>query len=63
MPVPGYDPDDVDDKLEELLAERDADEFLTPEEQRRYEDGERLGELLDEEEIGRLLDREGDASA
>ncbi|MFC6725214.1 hypothetical protein ACFQE1_12710 [Halobium palmae] len=63
MPVPGYDPDDVDDKLEELLAERDADEFLTEEERRRYESGERFGDLLDEEEIRRLLDRESDASA
>lgn len=59
MPVPGYDPDDVDDHLEGLLDDEDLDRYLTAEERRRYEDGESLSDLLDEEDIHRLL--EGDS--
>jgi hypothetical protein len=63
MPVPGYDPDDIDDRLEELMEGEDVDEYLTAEEQRRYEDGESLGDLLDESDIRQLLDREADTTA
>lgn len=62
MPVPGYDPDDLDDALERMLDERDVSEFLTDDELRQWEDGESLVELLDEGDIDRLLDR-GDTRA
>lgn len=55
MPIPGYDPDDLDETLDERLAERDQSEYLTPEEQQRYEDGESLVDLLDTDEILELL--------
>ncbi|MFC4356496.1 hypothetical protein ACFO0N_00870 [Halobium salinum] len=61
MPIPGYDPDDVDDHLEGLLDGEDLDEYLSADERRRYEDGESLGDLLDEEDIRRLLDEDSES--
>lgn len=55
MPVGGYDPEDLDDKLEELMADRDPSNWLTDEEVREYEQGGSLVELLDEDDIHDLL--------
>ncbi len=55
MPIPGYDPDDLDETLDERLAERDRSAYLSPEEQRRYEGGESLVDLLDTDQILDLL--------
>jgi hypothetical protein len=57
MPVPGYDPDDVDNLLEQKLSETDVRSQLSDEELQSYESGDaRLVELLDENQIDQLLD-------
>lgn len=56
MGIPGYDPADLDDHLEERLQGRDLSEWLTDEEIERYERGESLVELLSGEDIERLLE-------
>jgi hypothetical protein len=58
MPVPGYDPDDLDRKLGVLATPEDLDRLLSPEDRRRFDRGTGLVELLDAEEIKRLIDRE-----
>ena len=58
MPVSGYDPDDLDDKLVELMDGRDLSNWLSPEERREYEQGENLVDLLDDEEIHELLSKD-----
>lgn len=61
MPVGGYDPEDLDDELSELMAaaDRDPSNWLTDEEIAAWEDGESLVDLLDEDEIHELLQQEG----
>ena len=57
MPVPGYDPDDVDNLLEQKLSETDVRSQLSDAELESYESGDaRLVELLDEDQIDQLLD-------
>lgn len=63
MPVSGYDPDDLEDRLAELLAEHDRTNFLTDEEYERFEAGERLLDILDAEDIERLRHAESGASS
>lgn len=59
MPVPGYDPDDVDALLETKLSETDVRERLSDDEWQSYQDDDTsLVELLDENEIDQLLDDE-----
>lgn len=58
MPVPGYDPDDLDEALERKLDDRDVSEFLTETERQQWESGESLVDLLDEDDIDRLLEKE-----
>ncbi|UPV98881.1 hypothetical protein M0R88_10085 [Halorussus gelatinilyticus] len=57
MPVGGYDPDDLDEKLSELMDAkgRDPSNWLTAEEIAQWENGESLLDLLDEEDIHELL--------
>lgn len=55
MPVPGYDPDDLESALREAIESRD-DGFLTPEQREHYEQGEQLQEILDADDIDALLD-------
>lgn len=55
MVIPGYDPDDIDERLEELLSEHELDEYLTTEERARYDDGTSLVDLLSGDEIRDLL--------
>jgi len=62
MPVPGYDPEDIDDALESNLREGELEEFLSDDELRSYRHGEAdLVDLLDESTIERMLDREPSA--
>ncbi|MFB6297742.1 MAG: hypothetical protein ABEH56_04405 [Salinirussus sp.] len=59
MPVPGYDPEDIDDTLEALVDEEDVAELLSEEQQASYERGDAdLVDLLDSGEIERFV---GDA--
>lgn len=56
MPVPGYDPDDVDDMLESRLGESDIRERLSESEWESYQDGDAtLVDLLDDEEIRGMI--------
>ncbi|KAB1189862.1 hypothetical protein GJR96_16895 [Haloferax sp. MBLA0076] len=55
MVIPGYDPDDIDERLEELLSEHELGEYLTAEERTRYDDGESLVDLLSGDDIRDLL--------
>lgn len=60
MPVPGYDPEDVDDTLESLLEGDEIERHLSEAELEAYRAGEEdLVDLLDGEEIRRILDRKG----
>lgn len=57
MPVSGYDPEDLDDTLAALLDSdgRDLSNWLTDDEQQRWEQGESLLDLLDGDDIRELL--------
>jgi hypothetical protein len=58
MPVPGYDPDDLDEQLSELATDSDLERMLTDEERRAYENGEEgLFDLLSEADIEEILRR------
>lgn len=60
MPVPGYDPADIDSTLESLLDAADVEEILSEEEWQSYENGDaNLTELLESGEINRLFESEG----
>lgn len=66
MPVGGYDPEDLDDALSELMNAkgRDPSNWLTDEELREWEEGGSLVDLLDEDDIHELLRKEdGDAAS
>jgi hypothetical protein len=57
MPVPGYDPDDVDEMLESRLGESELRDRLSESEWESYQDGEgNLVDLIDDEEIESMLD-------
>lgn len=58
MPVPGYDPDDLDQLLADRMEGRDASNWLTDEQLCEYEAGGSLVDLLDEEDIHELLGAE-----
>lgn len=60
MPVGGYDPEDLDDTLSELMNAkgRDPSNWLTDEEMREWEEGGSLVDLLDEDDIHELLQKE-----
>jgi hypothetical protein len=55
MPIPGYDPDDLEQTLADLLAEHGHDDFLTEDEYERVTAGESLVDVLDSDDIERLL--------
>ena len=55
MSIPGYDLDDLDDKLIELVEQRGPEELLTGDELQRYERGDSLLDILDGEEISALI--------
>ncbi|ELZ98169.1 hypothetical protein C440_02938 [Haloferax mucosum ATCC BAA-1512] len=58
MVIPGYDPEDLEDRLEELLSERDRNAYLTAEEQAEYDSGASLVDLLSTDDIRDLLAKE-----
>ncbi|EJN60522.1 hypothetical protein [Halogranum rubrum] len=62
MPIPGYDPDDLEETLARLLAEHGHSEFLTDAEHERVKAGESLVDVLDSADIERLLELEGEQS-
>lgn len=60
MPIPGYDPEDIDDTLEELLTKEEKQEYLTDEEWESYRSGdESLLDLLESSEIKKIFERRG----
>lgn len=61
MPVPGYDPEDLDDMLEARIDERHARRLLSDDEWAAYREGEDLVDLLDESDIHELLGDETEA--
>mgnify|MGYP006276698923 FL=1 len=65
MPVGGYDPEDLDETLSELIDAkgREPSNWLTAEELARWEDGESLVDLLDEEDIHELLQKDDEVAS
>jgi hypothetical protein len=61
MSIPGYDLEDLDDKLIELMEQRDPEELLTKEKRLRYERGDSLLDLLNSEEIDALIRPDGNS--
>ncbi|WP_394743272.1 hypothetical protein [Natronococcus roseus] len=58
MPVPGYDPEDIDDTLEALLEPNEIEDYLDDEQLEAYRNGgQDLVDLLEGNEIRRILDR------
>lgn len=55
MPVPGYDPDDLESVLQNAVESREQD-VLTADQRERYEQGEQLQDILASEHIKALLD-------
>jgi hypothetical protein len=55
MPVPGYDPEDLDRLLLDRLDD-DPERVLDAEQLRRYESGEDLVDVLSDEEIRDIVD-------
>lgn len=55
MSIPGYDLDDLDDRLIELVEQRGPEELLTENKLQRYERGDRLLDILDGDEINALV--------
>ena len=55
MPVPGYDPEDLDDALKTKLEQGDPAALLSEDELRAYQNEEDLVEAFDTETIRRLL--------
>jgi hypothetical protein len=56
MPVPGYDPEDVENMLESQLDEDSAREAMSEEDWESYQnDEERLVDVLEDDEIKRIL--------
>jgi len=63
MPVPGYDPDDLDDALESHLDDGETEALLAASDWRAYRDGDaNLVDLLDDAEIERLLAERGEST-
>lgn len=59
MPVPGYDPEDVDEALEAKLEESDVRSHLTDEEWQSYQNNQAgLVDLLDDDEIEKILEED-----
>lgn len=62
VPVPGYDPEDLDDTLENKLTRQQKRQYLTDEEWETYRQGDAsLIDLLDEGEIHGLLVQEDES--
>ncbi|WP_440764100.1 hypothetical protein [Natronorubrum sp. DTA7] len=58
MPIPGYDPEDIDEQLESRLDDEEIEDRLSDSELEAYRNGDaNLMDFLDEDEIGGILDR------
>lgn len=57
MALPGYDPADVENWLEEMLSEVDEDEVLSDDELEAVQEGERLTDALGGQTISELRSR------
>ncbi|MFC7155094.1 hypothetical protein ACFQPA_06445 [Halomarina halobia] len=57
MPVPGYDPEDLDRLLLDRLGDREPADVLDEAALRRYEAGADLVDVLDEGTVRELLSR------
>ena len=58
MPIPGYDPEDIDEQLEARLDDGEIERKLTDSELEAYRDGDaNLIDFLDEAEIEGILER------
>ena len=58
MPIPGYDPEDIDEQLESRLDDEELENRLTDSELESYRDGDaNLIDFLDGDEIEGILDR------
>ncbi|WP_254543839.1 hypothetical protein [Halomarina pelagica] len=57
MPVPGYDPEDLDRLLLDRLGDREPADVLDEEGRRRYEAGADLVDVLDEATVRELLSK------
>lgn len=57
MPVPGYDPEDIEDWLQEMVSGVEASEVLDEEELEAYRNGERLEDALSSQTITQLRDK------
>ena len=55
MAIPGYDPEDVEEAARKRLDDGDPGELLDETEQRAYESGEDLLEVLDAETLESLV--------
>ncbi|MFC6836058.1 hypothetical protein [Halomarina ordinaria] len=62
MPVPGYDPEDLDRLLLDRLGEREPATLLDEAALRRYEAGADLVDVLDGETVRELLSQSSEAS-
>lgn len=63
MPVPGYDPDDVEASLESALSAEEIEALLSEAELEAYRSGEEsLVDLLAEDDIERIVE-EGEGPA
>lgn len=63
MPVPGYDPDDVEETLEGALSEEEIESRLDESELDAYRSGEEsLVDLIDEDDIEEVLKGSGPAA-
>ncbi|SFB67721.1 hypothetical protein SAMN05444422_10171 [Halobiforma haloterrestris] len=56
MPVPGYDPEDIEDALETSLGETHLEEYLSESERETYRQGDaELVDLLEADEIREII--------
>lgn len=63
MPVPGYDPIDIDHMLESRLGDADIQAHLDTDDMERYRAGEAtLFDLLDDDQIQEILDLSGETN-
>ena len=62
MVIPGYDPDDLEQTLLDLL-EAHGDDLLSADKRRRVEQGESILDVLDSHEIEQLLRAGGQHSS
>ncbi|APW96722.1 hypothetical protein CHINAEXTREME_02550 [Halobiforma lacisalsi AJ5] len=59
MPIPGYDPEDIEDALETNLEEAHLEEYLSESERETYRNGDaELVDLLEADELRAIVEDE-----